>query len=369
MVLCRMDVEQVSKNYNLWILVRRWAATWLDNLLFILVGVLLIPLARIEIAAAIGIGFLFSLIYYPLTEGLVGKTVGKFLCGLTVVNAQGGPPGVGKAMIRTLWRLLEVNPFLVGGIPAGIAVLASKTRQRCGDNTAGTYVLCDEDLGSSWARRFWALPGAIITTLAAVGFFVFGGTVSFAADRQKPQTISFAEAMKNPPKEGYVEIKNCEMDITEAFYVQNVGEYSTTYTAYIPLRDIDQEKASLLLKTEDEKTIAIVKKLDALDTAEASQKIIDAFVEEHLEELDVMRDVKGTVSSGDYNLDLSGEKGEAFVKEDMNEDFHILNEGDTPFSGEGILSIIAGFFLGGLTAIFWIVALIYASLIPPQKQN
>jgi uncharacterized RDD family membrane protein YckC len=48
-------------------------------------------------------------------------------------------------MVRTLFRLIEVNPILVGGIPAGIAVLMSAHKQRLGDMVASTYVLRDRD--------------------------------------------------------------------------------------------------------------------------------------------------------------------------------------------------------------------------------
>ncbi|MGC4045656.1 MAG: RDD family protein [Armatimonas sp.] len=363
-----MDAEQISKNYDLWIVVRRWAATWLDTLLFVLVGVLLIPLGKVEIAGAIGIGLLFIIVYYPLTEGLVGKTVGKFLCGLTVVDRNGAAPGIKKAMVRTLWRLLEINPLLVGALPAGIAVLSSKTKQRCGDNMAGTYVVCDEDLGSSWARRFWALPSAVLTTLAAVAFFVLGGTQTRAADRQKPHPISFAEIVSKPPKEGYFTVKDCEIDITEALYEQTKGEYSTTYTAYIPLKLPSMKKAPIVLKTQDEKTVAILKKFDALETAEAGEKVLDTFIEEHLDELAVVRTVEGTISTGDYNVNLSDEKGEEFKKESLAENFVVLEEGDKPFAMEGIFSILAGVILGGLTGLLWIIALVYASVVPALKR-
>jgi uncharacterized RDD family membrane protein YckC len=38
-------------------------------------------------------------------------------------------------------RLIEVNPLLMGGVPAGIAVAVSAKRQRIGDMIANTYVV------------------------------------------------------------------------------------------------------------------------------------------------------------------------------------------------------------------------------------
>ena len=58
-----------------------------------------------------------------------------------VVDADGNPPGIGRALLRTVLRVIEVNPFVFGAIPAGIAVLASPNRQRLGDMAAGTFVV------------------------------------------------------------------------------------------------------------------------------------------------------------------------------------------------------------------------------------
>src|SRR5262249_42169908 len=88
----------------------------------------------------------FVLIYYIVLEGLTGRTLGKMLLGLKVVDDLGNPPGLVKETIRTIIRAFEVNPLLMGGIPAGIAVLASKKRQRIGDMTANPFVLRKSDL-------------------------------------------------------------------------------------------------------------------------------------------------------------------------------------------------------------------------------
>jgi uncharacterized RDD family membrane protein YckC len=41
--------------------------------------------------------------------------------------------------------LVEVNPILLGGLPAAAVVALSPTRQRLGDLVAGTYVLTAAD--------------------------------------------------------------------------------------------------------------------------------------------------------------------------------------------------------------------------------
>jgi len=85
-------------------------------------------------------------LYCLLLEGIWGRTLGKLITGIIVVDAAGHPPGIWKAILRTLARLFEVNPFVIGGLPAGIVMLNSKTRRRVGDMWAGTYVVRVKDL-------------------------------------------------------------------------------------------------------------------------------------------------------------------------------------------------------------------------------
>ena len=83
-------------------------------------------------------GFLF--------EGLTGTTPGKFLFGLWVRRVDRRRCSWGQVGVRTATRLLEVNPFLFGALPAGISVLTSGRHQRIGDKWAGTVVVSGDDL-------------------------------------------------------------------------------------------------------------------------------------------------------------------------------------------------------------------------------
>jgi uncharacterized RDD family membrane protein YckC len=122
-------------------LVRRWLGTVVDTVA--LGGMLFTTLLLGEKALPIGIvlWLIAALLYYPVSEGVWGRTLGKLVTGMIVVDETGRPPGIWKAVLRTLLRLIEVNPFLLGGIPAGIAVAVSEKRQRLGDMVAQTYVV------------------------------------------------------------------------------------------------------------------------------------------------------------------------------------------------------------------------------------
>jgi uncharacterized RDD family membrane protein YckC len=131
------------------IIFRRWAGCWIDFIALVLVAApfLLLGVGSASRAgAAMVLALLAVLAYFPVTEGIWGRSLGKLLTGTIVVNAEGDPPGVLRAIVRTLFRLIEVNPFLVGGLPAGLFVINTKHCQRLGDMVAGTYVVRSDDL-------------------------------------------------------------------------------------------------------------------------------------------------------------------------------------------------------------------------------
>ena len=160
-----MTPEQIGSSYDFWIVVRRWMATWIDNLLFLALLGLLATAGQRQPVAAVVTFLVFGALYYPLLEGLAGVTLGKLLCGLRVVDADGQRPGVLKGILRTLGRLVDINPLLMGGLPAAIAVMTTRGRQRLGDMLAKTWVLKTEDLPFLGAPAPtpnvpWELPAA-----------------------------------------------------------------------------------------------------------------------------------------------------------------------------------------------------------------
>lgn len=114
----------------------------LDNLLAALAAFLAVAALKAESPyAGAGALCLTYLAYFFLFESLWSRTPGKYLQGLVVVDSSGARCGWRRALVRTLLRLLEANPLLFGGLPAGVAVLTSKRSQRLGDLAAGTLVV------------------------------------------------------------------------------------------------------------------------------------------------------------------------------------------------------------------------------------
>lgn len=106
-----MRPEEICSRYNSSIVVRRWAATWLDFLLFVGIFFAMTALGGEKYGGVTAtVSLVLIVLYYPLLEGLTGKTFGKWICRLKIVDASGNRPGVLRALVRTLFRLVEVNP-------------------------------------------------------------------------------------------------------------------------------------------------------------------------------------------------------------------------------------------------------------------
>jgi uncharacterized RDD family membrane protein YckC len=81
------------------------------------------------------------LAYYFLSEGILSTTPAKLMAGLAVLQLDRTRITWGQALVRTLFRLIEVNPLLFGAIPAALSIVFSKHCQRIGDRVAMTYVV------------------------------------------------------------------------------------------------------------------------------------------------------------------------------------------------------------------------------------
>jgi uncharacterized RDD family membrane protein YckC len=107
---------------------------------FILGLAAIMAMPTTDTAWRIAAGVAVYLAYFFLFEAIVGTSPGKLVFGLWVRRLGGGKCSWQQAAVRTLTRLVEANPFLLGAIPAGVTILATRNRQRLGDLFAGTTV-------------------------------------------------------------------------------------------------------------------------------------------------------------------------------------------------------------------------------------
>ena len=130
-----MEVSRTS------LLMKRIGAYIIDYGAIVLLGIWLV---RQETLFFAGFELVFiHLFLYPLCEWLFkGRTPGKCVFGLTVINGAGGPPTLVQALIRGFTRHVEV--------PLGIITIFIYTQsarcQRVGDMLSRTYVIPSKDL-------------------------------------------------------------------------------------------------------------------------------------------------------------------------------------------------------------------------------
>jgi uncharacterized RDD family membrane protein YckC len=82
-------------------------------------------------------------LYHPILEvALRGRTPGKRMAGLMLVNRSGGTPGTAALLIRNVFRLIDSLPaFYVVGL---ISCFFTANRVRIGDMAAGTLLVVDD---------------------------------------------------------------------------------------------------------------------------------------------------------------------------------------------------------------------------------
>jgi uncharacterized RDD family membrane protein YckC len=128
---------------------RRYLAHWLDSTIFVVLFLILIVLAGsvpveggaadVFFGAVLVLGFTAGQVaYYVLTQRRHGRTPGKRLAGIRVVDRHGNVPTTGALVKRTIPLLIEY--FYV---VAWIGMMTSPFRQRLGDRWADTYVIGD----------------------------------------------------------------------------------------------------------------------------------------------------------------------------------------------------------------------------------
>lgn len=77
--------------------------------------------------------------YYVLFEAFAGRTPGKWVAGIRVVDGEGRPPGLRRSFVRNALRLVDGLPAL--NLIGVVLVLTSPERARFGDRVAGTRVV------------------------------------------------------------------------------------------------------------------------------------------------------------------------------------------------------------------------------------
>ncbi|HEY1900282.1 MAG TPA: RDD family protein [Steroidobacteraceae bacterium] len=136
--------------------------------------------AFITVLPALAIYFL----YQPLLELVMrGRTPGKRMAGVRIVNRQGGTPSTLALLIRNAFRLIDCLPVLYG---VGLCTtIFSTQRVRLGDLAAGTLLVHD---GDPEAKALSQLGSLSLNPLLDAGTLALGNDVLLRWKELQPET-------------------------------------------------------------------------------------------------------------------------------------------------------------------------------------
>ena len=122
---------------------RRFVAHLVDGTLYVVLFLLLILVAGatndVVLVLTFVLGFtVLHIAYFVVLQRPKGRTPGKALVGIRVVDASGQVPTTGALVKRSLPLLIEYLYVI-----ALIGMLTSEYRQRFGDRWGRTYVILD----------------------------------------------------------------------------------------------------------------------------------------------------------------------------------------------------------------------------------
>lgn len=159
---------------------RRIGAYLIDGVILMVIQIPFILLAG---GPGILLGWVLMVGYYGVTEGsTMSASLGKYLCGIMVVDNQGKPLNYSQAFVRALYRLIS---SLILGIGFLIGLFSSDGRT-LHDRLAGTLVIMKEAgnadnfhgrrtvIGEGHGDRTFEIPGnqPRAQIVGVTGFFV-----------------------------------------------------------------------------------------------------------------------------------------------------------------------------------------------------
>src|SRR4051812_18823391 len=90
-----MTVRDLSRETGKQVLMYRWLGAWIDFAVFWLILVLAeLALGSALYQRTVWVWVVVALSYFPITERLTGKTLGKKMAGLIVVDDSAEPPPI-----------------------------------------------------------------------------------------------------------------------------------------------------------------------------------------------------------------------------------------------------------------------------------
>lgn len=136
----QLRAKKSSEIYVIGRIARRYFAANGDCIIAIALALVAGALTmRVDVLLGLGVIVGTWLGYYFVTEAIFSTTPAKFLAGLVVIQLNRKRITASQAFVRTLFRLLEANPFFA--LPAALSIIFSPRRQRIGDRVGGVAII------------------------------------------------------------------------------------------------------------------------------------------------------------------------------------------------------------------------------------
>ncbi|MGE5892910.1 MAG: RDD family protein [bacterium] len=143
-----------EREYEFASLFRRFAAKFVDTVIIMLPAALWVffllrgesvwsnPFKALALGALIFLYIVLGgFLYHSLLEGLVGKTIGKKMCGIAVLRDDFSKCGILAGLLRNVMRVVDGMFYHLVGV---VAMVGTLRWQRLGDIVAGTVVVRDK---------------------------------------------------------------------------------------------------------------------------------------------------------------------------------------------------------------------------------
>jgi uncharacterized RDD family membrane protein YckC len=145
---------------------------WFAAAAYVQTGVIYLRAKSPEMIVTIAVlpALVIYALYHPVVELVMrGRTPGKRMAGVRIVNRLGGTPSTLALLIRNVFRLIDSLPFLYG---VGLCTtLFTAQRVRLGDLAAGTLLVHD---GDSEAKALAQLGSLALNSSLDAGIVALG---------------------------------------------------------------------------------------------------------------------------------------------------------------------------------------------------
>jgi hypothetical protein len=204
-----------------------------------------------------------------------------------------------------------------------------------------------------------------LAVAGALWLIVFGGKeVRDAAMFRTPKTITCEQFTKSPPGEGWYKVTDAAILLTEASFMVHKSKYDTNNidpdkieAVYLPVHPMPKASAEfkpdaqvgLILRTKDPSILAKVKEMHALPD---NEKQVEKWMDDHLTELLITRDITGMVESG-LESDNDTRSQLAKLESSLMPNYAIMDEGKKPSIGIAGAKLTGGILLLFGSIVFW----------------